>query len=483
MKIKHNKELYIIKQNKKLKIIILITSIIAIISIIFSIFGFLQMKKFKKNIHITLVQKQVAEDKIKEAENNLKRAINVSSDLEKQKKELEKILKQKELKDSTNNNSNNSNNSNRLTNSAIRLLSHSLPTDETNIFSYYMKQVDTAFSKGKYDKAIRLLNDSRILTKNSKQKDSIQLKIKEIAVCIDLHEKASKLNFDLKLYEASFVYEKLQIENPTDPTARYRISAFRREYTIEMFEELKLVSVKGGAFIMGNKNGRSNEQPLHKVILSDFQISPYEITNKQYAIFLNQYGSDKIKNGIYRGEKMIYKREGGVECNAGIWSATEGFENYPVIYVTWFGANKFCEYYGLNLPTEAQWEYAARGGVKMNKKSLFAGANDETELDEFGWFSSNSDSQTHEVGTKIPNNLGLYDMNGNVWEWCSDWYHVQYYNKSPLKNPRGFVEGSYRVNRGGSWFDYISNCNVAFRSSHYPSYSILYIGFRVCLSV
>ena len=129
------------------------------------------------------------------------------------------------------------------------------------------------------------------------------------------------------------------------------------------------------------------------------------------------------------------------------------------------------------LPTEAQWEYAAGGGATSRTK--WSGTDVESSLGSYAWFKGNSNRQTHLVGTKSPNGYGLYDMSGNLWEWCSDWYGS--YGSGSQTNPQGPSSGSLHVNRGGGWFSNPDRCYVAHRSYDTPDHRDYSLGFRVAL--
>ncbi len=218
------------------------------------------------------------------------------------------------------------------------------------------------------------------------------------------------------------------------------------------------IFVKGGTFRMGNDNGLSpDESPEHIVRLTDFSMSATEVTFAQYDRFCEATGRTKPgDNG---------------------W----GRDSMPVINVNWSDAYEYCEWASrvsgsaILLPTEAQWEYAARGGIK-SKGCQFSGSND---INAVAWYSEDSEKRTHPVGTKLPNELGIYDMTGNVWEWCRDWYGDDYYSSSPEKDPKGPATGQYHVLRGGSWMSNAPYCRISTRSSLRSDYISINNGFRI----
>ena len=180
------------------------------------------------------------------------------------------------------------------------------------------------------------------------------------------------------------------------------------------------------------------------------------------------------------------------------WKAVMGGNNNPSYFqgdrrpmddVRWQDAQNFIQKLsGISLrayrfPTEAEWEFAARGG-NLSKSYVYAGSN---ELDEVGWFEKNCHNETKAVGQKFSNELGIFDMSGNVWEWCADWYSEEYYqaclDKGMIHNPRGPVKGSLRVIRGGSWFDSPQLCRSAFRYGRLPGDRYDFQGFRLAFSL
>lgn len=231
------------------------------------------------------------------------------------------------------------------------------------------------------------------------------------------------------------------------------------EYRIWLFNNTipDMVEVKGGTFEMGSTYKEDNNPP-HKVTVKDFAISKYEITNHQFASFLKAYDSPVVKDGPDQGKPLFY------ECNWGIQQGkpVSGYEASPAIYITWYGAQTYCRWAGGRLPTEEEWEYAARGGSKGNPIHFYSGG---MELDSLGWYTGNSQGKPHPVGTRKPNELGLYDMSGNVWEWCSDNFVID--------------NRLYAVVRGGTWFNEKAGCRSTCHYYIYPDSKHFNNGFRL----
>lgn len=256
--------------------------------------------------------------------------------------------------------------------------------------------------------------------------------------------------------------------------------------------EINFVTVPAGSFQMGAADRTDDQKPVHTVSISEFEMSIYEITNIQYSTFLNAAlasgditaTSDKVDGakGDYIGKEYI--RLSGeystiVKCwidyENGVFSVVSGREFQPVIYVSWYGAKAFAEYYGLDLPTEAEWEYAARGGQQYNY-----GTDGGTINISNACYNINPPRYPIDVGAYAPNPYGLHDMTGNAWEWCNDWYYTDYYSTSPASNPTGPSTGTYRINRGCGWDTReTSQLYVTYRKTDLPITVSTNIGFRV----
>lgn len=252
--------------------------------------------------------------------------------------------------------------------------------------------------------------------------------------------------------------------------------------------EIEMIFVDGGNFMMGSENGKEDEKPLHVVILDSFYMSKYEVTQKEWQAVMGNNPS------FFVGE------------------------NHPVESVNWYEAVEFCNAYsemknlkpcykinretkdkmnlnrkdkycwkiecdwkadGYRLPTEAEWEYAARGGVKKSR-TAFSGSNN---INEVAWYLKNAGNEelpdygTRDVGLKMPNDLGLYDMTGNVWEWCWDWYGP--YDGKKVKNPHGIPYGKEKIRRGGSWHVKMKRSTVTTRNFRSPGHRSTHYGIRL----
>jgi len=268
-------------------------------------------------------------------------------------------------------------------------------------------------------------------------------------------------------------------------------------YTIELPPPGQMIHVPGGTFTMGRTtgSGNSDELPTHSVTLNSFYIGKYEVTQAEYSQYM-QPGSS--------------------------WTSNFGLgDNYPAYYVSWYAILKYCNLRsmaegltpvysisgstnpanwgavptssnatwnaaicnwnanGYRLPTEAEWEYAARGATN-NPDYLYSGSDD---INAVAWYYNNSGSTIHPVGTNAPNELGTYDMSGNVWEWCWDWYSSSYYSSSPQNNPTGPASGSYSLLRGGFWNYGAAYCRVSYRGDGVPYDSNVVSGFRLCRAI
>lgn len=223
----------------------------------------------------------------------------------------------------------------------------------------------------------------------------------------------------------------------------------------DILSEIKMVYVSGGTFTMGGTSEQgsdawSDEKPAHSVALGGYYIGKYEVTQKLWKAVMGSNPSG------FKGD------------------------NLPVENVSWNDVQEFLKKLNAmtgkqyRLPTEAEWEFAARGG-NSSRGYKYSGGN----IDNIAWYGNNSGDKTHAVGTKLPNELGIYDMSGNVYEWCQDWFGN--YNGSLQNNPKGAKSGSNRVRRGGCWSGYDRYCRVSCRNNAAPSFRSATLGFRLAL--
>jgi len=264
---------------------------------------------------------------------------------------------------------------------------------------------------------------------------------------------------------------------------------------------MEFVLVKGGCFPMGDAfgDGDADEKPVHRVCVGDFYMGKFEVTLGQFRQFVQETG---YRTEAERGDGSYYFT--GTEWKKGqdINWKNPGFaqtDRHPVVCVSYNDAMAFAEWLSrksgrtIRLPTEAEWEYAARSGGKKYKYSWGNGSpsaniGDLSAKKQFPkWpvpiWEGYDDGYvyTAPVGTYQPNELGLYDMTGNVWEWCADWYGEKYYSESPQENPQGPTSGQYRVLRGGSWGGVPRGVRAALLGRSDPSDRVVLDGFRLVL--
>ena len=221
--------------------------------------------------------------------------------------------------------------------------------------------------------------------------------------------------------------------------------------------EFKMIKVEGGTFSMGatseqGSDAYDDEKPVHSVTISDYHIGETEVTQELWQAVMGSNPS------CFKGDNQL-----------------------PVERVSWYDCQEFIKELNrltgkkFRLPTEAEWAYAARGG-KYSRGYKYSGSND---ADEVAWYARNSGDETHHVKTKKANELGLYDMSGNVWEWCNDWYGS--YQSNSQTNPTGPLEGESRVLRGGGWCYFDMGVRVSRRDYLTPGYRHIIIGLRLAL--
>ena len=300
------------------------------------------------------------------------------------------------------------------------------------------------------------------------EKDYPELKGENFVFLIEAKDKMYDLYYQKGLgaagksqwIEAVSAYKKSLEYRPGDSKAENELK-FVQQRQVEEAKKKKygnMVLIPAGEFTMGSDSGESDEKPPHRVYLDAYWIDKYEVTFDQYDKFCEATGRSKPSDSGW------------------------GRGNRPVINVSWNDAVSYAKWAGKRLPTEAEWEKACRAG----STSKYCYGNSESMLGDYAWYSSNSGSKTHPVGQKKPNAWGIYDMHGNVWEWCSDWYDSGYYKVAagfqPAKNPKGPNSGSVRVLRGGSWCGYAISCRSSIRGRSSPDYRNYFGGFRCAAS-
>jgi len=326
------------------------------------------------------------------------------------------------------------------------------------------------------------------------KKKNYPLSIKEYKIAISF-----KPDYSVAWYNLGLSYEKLlryqqACEAFTKARDLYKAQNNKRDYedalqklarlqemgyvshSPEKINETEMILIEEGEFFMGSDRAGSetDEKPCRKVYLSSFWIDKYEVTNSQFCKFLNSKGASGNNGHVW-----IHTDDISGECRIkkinNTFVVIPGYENHPVTFVTWYGASAYAKWLGKRLPTEAEWEKAARG----------------TDIRIFPWGSNwdsgrcankdnCSDRKTKPVGSyqEGASPYGVMDMAGNVLEWCSDWYGYYTVMEEPVKNPHGPFAGVTKILRGGSWDDDYYYCRITFRGNYSPDNYDNDIGFR-----
>ena len=274
-----------------------------------------------------------------------------------------------------------------------------------------------------------------------------------------------------------------EIEKPqfdADPSLIFQSESVIAPYKPEEKEavvlapiQTKMIVIPGGEFYRGSVEGARDEKPFHKIRLSSFALDVHPVTNEQYARFLEVMGGEKD----YNNNDLVRLRESRIKRSAGRLIIESGYSKHPVVGVTWYGAVAYAKWVGKRLPTEAEWEIAARS---LQSEMVYpTGATIERYQANF--FSSD----TSAVMSFPPNQIGLFDMAGNVYEWCEDWYDYAYYDLSQIEpeNPKGPHQGVYRVLRGGCWKSLRDDMRCSHRHRNNPGSINTTYGFRCAADV
>jgi len=280
----------------------------------------------------------------------------------------------------------------------------------------------------------------------------------------------------------------IALERIGDKQAMEALKRYREDLRKNRLKNMVLIPA--GEFQMGDNfnEGSDDERPVHTVHLDAFLIDKYEVTNAQYAEFLNAYGKNADAAGHWL--LIIYRDSCLIEKVGNIYLPKAGYENHPVIEVTWYGVAAYAQFYGIRLPTEAEWEKAARGGL-VGKRYPWGDNITHDDANYEGTGGKDKWDRTSPVGSFAPNGYGLFDMAGNVWEWCADEHNSGYYSITSKNNPQGpgtsvtfkndnftNVINATRVLRGGPWSSNSGDLRYAVRFWNFDSDSYHVGGFR-----
>jgi formylglycine-generating enzyme required for sulfatase activity len=322
--------------------------------------------------------------------------------------------------------------------------------------------------------------------------DQLSIKLDELLACASktarhqLHKIKEALEEKATLKQpAAFkpVLRPQEITRPSfdaDPGAIFQTESSVALYKPKVQEQMEIeplmsemAIIPAGSYFRGSNNGARDEMPRHGIHLSCFAIDIHPVTNEQFVRFLEAMGGEKDVNN----SDIIRLRESRIKRSGGKLSIESGYAKHPVVGVTWYGAVAYTKWVGKRLPTEAEWEVAAYGG----SEDLLYPTGAAIERSEANFFSSD----TTPVMSYPPNGYGLYDVGGNVYEWCHDWYDFHYYDLSVQEpnNPKGPMQGVYRVLRGGCWKSLKEDLRCAHRHRNNPGLMNGTYGFRCAADV
>jgi len=250
-------------------------------------------------------------------------------------------------------------------------------------------------------------------------------------------------------------------------------------FTQNYFNDSAMVYINNNSFYQEFKDGKKHSK--QKVLISEFYICKYEVTNLEYCKYLNDA---KLKKDTLQKFINLEGKTCRIFLDDTTYKVKSKYKTLPVTFVSWYGANAYCKFYNLRLPTETEWEYVAKRETIFfrkifNKHYKYSGSNNAEEV---AWFKKNSKNTVHKVGLKLPNYLGIFDMSGNIDEWCSDWYNSNFKN-TDLANPKGPSKGIYKVYKGGSWYNSEKMINTTNIRATNPRYQKATIGFRVAKDI
>lgn len=351
----------------------------------------------------------------------------------------------------------------------------SLLLSNTLLFSQSKKEIIKQLEK-RTDSLLLVVNQKNILLiKSEKSKDSlVQVERKKIKI---LEEEVLSLKEEIEVYkskptssrdrlnrENKFLKRDLERKSKSLDSLLHLSDYFEHGRSKIIVKEnrpdIEVIDIAGGEFLMGspdNERSRKSDEVLHTVKVNDFRMAKYEVTFDMYDAYCEATGKDKPND------------EG--------W----GRGNRPVINVSWRDANNFAVWMGGRLPTEAEWEYAARAGGKyaFGKSTCLGNSHSNFDASDnlYRCGKPETKDRTEAVGSYKPNSFGIFDMFGNVYEWCNDWYGV--YPTGTVINPTGSENGEMKVNRGGSWANVASSCRAACREAGNMNFKGDRIGFRI----